>query len=43
MRVAAIDFLEVAPIPGVRILQLDFLDDDAPRLLMESVGGTPNL
>ncbi len=30
VRVAAIDFLEVAPIPGVKILQLDFLDDDAP-------------
>lgn len=43
VRVAAIDFLEVAPIAGVKILQLDFLDDDAPRLLMEAVGGTPNL
>ncbi len=41
--VAAIDFLEMAPIPGVRFLQLDFLDDKAPELLMEAVGGTPNL
>lgn len=43
IRVAAIDFLEMAPLPGVAILQLDFLDPDAPRKLMEAVGGTPDL
>ncbi|ODS58968.1 MAG: 23S rRNA methyltransferase [Agrobacterium sp. SCN 61-19] len=43
IRVAAIDFLEMAQIPGVKILQLDFLDPDAPRQLIEAVGGTPNL
>jgi 23S rRNA (uridine2552-2'-O)-methyltransferase len=43
IRVAAIDFLEMAPLPGVKILQLDFLDPDAPRQLIEAVGGTPNL
>jgi 23S rRNA (uridine2552-2'-O)-methyltransferase len=43
IRVAAIDFLEMAPLPGVKILQLDFLDDDAPRQLVEAIGGTPNL
>lgn len=42
-RVAAIDFLELDPLPGVRILQMDFLDDDAPEKLIEAVGGTPNL
>ncbi|WP_440984380.1 RlmE family RNA methyltransferase [Shinella sumterensis] len=42
-RVAAIDFLEMDPLPGVRILQMDFLDPDAPRQLIEAVGGTPNL
>ncbi|WP_377296023.1 RlmE family RNA methyltransferase [Rhizobium sp. SGZ-381] len=43
IRVAAIDFLEMAPLPGVKILQLDFLDENAPALLMEAVGGTPDL
>jgi 23S rRNA (uridine2552-2'-O)-methyltransferase len=43
VRVAAIDFLEMAPLPGVKILQLDFLDEDAPAQLMEAVGGTPDL
>ena len=42
-RVAAIDFLEMDLLPGVRILQMDFLDDDAPEKLIEAVGGTPNL
>lgn len=43
IRVAAIDFLEIDPIPGVKILQLDFLDPSAPEKLMEAVGGTPDL
>jgi len=43
IRVAAIDFLEMAPLAGVKILQLDFLDPEAPRLLMEAIGGTPDL
>ncbi|KRB49823.1 23S rRNA methyltransferase [Rhizobium sp. Root708] len=42
-RVAAIDFLEMAPLPGVKILQLDFLDPSAPAQLIEAVGGTPDL
>nr|WP_210294849.1 RlmE family RNA methyltransferase [Rhizobium sp. BK491] len=43
IRVAAIDFLEMAPIPGVSILQLDFLEPDAPQRLIDAVGGTPDL
>jgi 23S rRNA (uridine2552-2'-O)-methyltransferase len=43
IRVAAIDFLEMTQLPGVKILQLDFLDPQAPQLLMEAVGGTPDL
>jgi 23S rRNA (uridine2552-2'-O)-methyltransferase len=43
IRVAAIDFLEMAPIPGVTILQLDFLDDEAPAKLLEAIGSAPNL
>ena len=42
-RVAAIDFLEMDPLPGVTILQMDFLDPEAPEKLIEAVGGTPNL
>lgn len=42
-RVAAIDFLEMDPIPGVNILQMDFLDDDAPAKLIEASGGAPDL
>lgn len=42
-RVAAIDFLEMDPLPGVRIFQMDFLEPDAPRQLIEAVGGTPDL
>ena len=43
IRVAAIDFLEMTQLPGVTILQLDFLDPTAPEKLMEAVGGTPDL
>lgn len=43
IRVAAIDFLEMAQLPGVKILQLDFLDPTAPEKLLEAVGGTPDL
>lgn len=43
IRVAAIDFLEMDPLPGVHFLQMDFLEDEAPRLLMEALGGAPDL
>ncbi|WP_068081878.1 RlmE family RNA methyltransferase [Polycladidibacter stylochi] len=37
--VVGIDYLEVEPIPGVVMLQKDFLDDDAPEALMSALGG----
>ncbi|QKK24942.1 RlmE family RNA methyltransferase [Rhizobium hidalgonense] len=43
VRVAAIDFLEMTQLPGVKILQLDFLDPTASEKLLEAVGGTPDL
>jgi len=43
IRVAAIDFLEVAPIPGVKLLQLDFLDPTAPDLLLQALDGAPDV
>jgi len=37
--VVAIDYLGMEPLPGVVILEKDFLDDDAPDLLREALGG----
>jgi 23S rRNA (uridine2552-2'-O)-methyltransferase len=41
--VVAIDYLQFDSIPGVVILQKDFLDDDAPAALMNALGGPPDL
>lgn len=41
--VVGIDYLEMDPVPGATILQLDFLDDEAPARLMEALGGEPDL
>jgi len=43
IRVAAIDFLEMTQLPGVHILQLDFLDPEAPEKLIAAVGGAPDV
>lgn len=37
--VVGIDYLEMDSIAGVRLLQKDFLDEDAPAALMEALGG----
>lgn len=37
--VVGIDYLEVDSIPGVVLLQKDFLDEDAPALLLDALGG----
>jgi 23S rRNA (uridine2552-2'-O)-methyltransferase len=42
-RVVGIDLLPVDPIEGVHILQLDFMADAAPDLLVEALGGAPDL
>ncbi|KFB10831.1 RlmE family RNA methyltransferase [Nitratireductor basaltis] len=41
--VVGIDYLEMDPVPGAVILQMDFLDDEAPQRLMEALGGEPDL
>jgi len=41
--VVGIDLLPTEPIDGVTILQMDFMADDAPRLLGEALGGAPDL
>jgi 23S rRNA (uridine2552-2'-O)-methyltransferase len=41
--VVGIDLLPVDPIDGATILQMDFMDDHAPDLLIEALGGAPDL
>ena len=38
-RVVGIDYLEMDSLPGAIFLQKDFLDDDAPAVLVEALGG----
>lgn len=42
-RVAGIDLLETDPIDGVEILQMDFMDEDAPDRLKQALGGPADL
>ncbi|MDB5540461.1 MAG: Heat shock protein FtsJ/RrmJ [Devosia sp.] len=37
--IVGIDYLEMAPIPGVILLQKDFNDEDAPDALIAALGG----
>ncbi|MEQ8401077.1 MAG: RlmE family RNA methyltransferase [Roseitalea porphyridii] len=41
--VAAIDYLGMDPVPGVTVLEMDFLDDDAPARLIAALGGAPDV
>ncbi|MEH6790659.1 RlmE family RNA methyltransferase [Parasphingorhabdus sp.] len=41
--IVGIDLLEVDPIDGVTIFQMDFMDDAAPDLLIDALGGKPDL
>jgi 23S rRNA (uridine2552-2'-O)-methyltransferase len=41
--VAGIDLLEMDPIEGATILWMDFMDDKAPALLSEALGGPADL
>jgi len=41
--VVGIDLLEVEPLEGVTILQMDFMADDAPGILADALGGPPDL
>ena len=41
--VVGIDLLEVEPIEGVTIFQMDFMDDTAPAVLEEALGGKAGL
>lgn len=41
--VVGIDLLEVEPIDGVTIFQMDFMDDEAPAVLEDALGGKADL
>jgi 23S rRNA (uridine2552-2'-O)-methyltransferase len=41
--VVGIDLLETEPMEGVTLFQMDFMDDAAPALLIEALGGAPDL
>ncbi|PZT86453.1 MAG: rRNA methyltransferase [Citromicrobium sp.] len=41
--VVGIDLLPTEPIEGVTIFEMDFLEDDAPRMLEEALGGRADL
>lgn len=38
-KVVAIDLLEMDDIPGVTFFQMDFMEDDAPEVLIDAMGG----
>ena len=42
-RIVGIDLLPTDPIDGVTILHMDFMDDDSPERLKESLGGPADL
>jgi len=42
-KIVGIDLLEVEPLAGVTIFQMDFMDDAAPGVLMEALGQAPDL
>lgn len=41
--VVGIDYLGMDPVPGAAVLQMDFLDEAAPALLVETLGGEPDV
>jgi 23S rRNA (uridine2552-2'-O)-methyltransferase len=41
--IVGIDFLEIAPLPGVTLLLMDFLDPAAPQAVLDALDGAPDL
>ena len=41
--IVGIDLLPVDPLPGVTIFEMDFMADEAPKLLVEALGRDPDL
>jgi len=42
-KIVAIDLLPVDPIAGAEMLEMDFLDDDAPEILKNKLGGKADI
>ena len=42
-QVVGIDYLGMDPVPGAHVLELDFLDEEAPARLIEALGGEPDV
>ena len=42
-KIVAIDLIEMDPIPGAKILQLDFMSNDAVKIIKEALGGKADL
>ena len=40
-RVVAVDYLDMDPLPGVTVLKLDFLAEEAPQAIRAALGGAP--
>lgn len=38
-KIIGLDLLPIDPIPGITLIEMDFMDDDAPARLMEEAGG----
>lgn len=41
--IVGIDLLPVDPIEGVTLFEMDFMDDAAPQMLIDALGGPPDL
>ena len=42
-RIVGIDYLKMDPVPGTKILELDFTDDSAPELLKSALGSKADI
>ena len=40
-KVIGLDLLDIDPIPDVSFFKMDFMDDDAPEILIDAMGGAP--
>lgn len=41
--IVGIDYLHIDPLPGVLLLEMDFLEEDAPQKLLEALGERPDI
>ncbi|RCL03997.1 MAG: 23S rRNA (uridine2552-2'-O)-methyltransferase [Candidatus Tokpelaia sp. JSC189] len=41
--VIGIDYLHIDPLPGIILLEMDFLDEETPQKLLDALGDRPNI